>query len=68
MSESSSVRNYSAFDVELTHQALNMQLFMRLLQWLRPYRNTMFVSIAMVIVAAATAVLMPVLTGRVPAW
>lgn len=65
MSESSSIRNYSAFDVELTHQALNMQLFMRLLQWLRPYRNTMFVSIAMVIVAAATAVLMPVLTGRV---
>lgn len=65
MSESSPVRNYSAFDVELTHQALNMQLFMRLLQWLRPYRNTMFVSIALVIVAAATAVLMPVLTGRV---
>ena len=65
MSDSSPARNYSAFDVELTHQALNMQLFMRLLQWMRPYRNTMIVSIIMAIVASAIVVLMPVLTGRV---
>ena len=65
MSESSPARNYSAFDVELTHQAMNLQLFMRLLQWMRPYRITMFFSVAMVIIASATAVLMTVLTGRV---
>ena len=60
-----STRNYSAFDVELTHQALNFRLFVRLLRWLRPYRITLFTSIALVIVAAAMSVLMPVITGRV---
>ena len=60
-----STRNYSAFDIELTHQALNFRLFVRLLRWLRPYRITLFTSIALVIVAAAMSVLMPVITGRV---
>ena len=60
-----STRNYSAFDVELTHQALNFRLFVRLLRWLRPYRITLFTSIALVIIAAAMSVLMPVITGRV---
>ena len=58
-------RNYSAFDSELTHQALNVRLFMRLLQWMRPYRVTVIVSLMLVIAAAATMVLMPVITGRV---
>lgn len=62
---SDSARNYSAFDLELTHQALNFQLFLRLLTWLRPYRLTLFASIALVITSAATMVLMPVITGRV---
>lgn len=62
---SDSARNYSAFDLELTHQALNFQLFLRLLTWLRPYRLTLFTSIALVITSAATMVLMPVITGRV---
>ncbi len=65
MSESNVTRNYSAFDVELTHQALNLQLFVRLLTWMKPYRITLFISIALVIVSAATMVLMPVITGRV---
>ena len=60
-----STRNYSAFDVELTHQALNFRLFVRLLRWMRPYRITLFTSIALVIIAAAMSVLMPVITGRV---
>ena len=60
-----SKRNYSAFDVELTHQALNFRLFVRLLTWMRPYRITLFTSIALVIVAATMSVLMPVITGRV---
>ena len=58
-------RDYSAFDAELTHQAFNFRLFLRLLKWLKPYRVTLFSSIALVVVAAATAVLMPVITGRV---
>jgi ATP-binding cassette subfamily B multidrug efflux pump len=62
---SDSARNYSAFDLELTHQALNFQLFLRLLTWLRPYRLTLFTSIALVVTSAATMVLMPVITGRV---
>lgn len=60
-----SKRNYSAFDVELTHQALNFRLFIRLLTWMRPYRITLFTSITLVIIAAAMSVLMPVITGRV---
>ena len=60
-----STRNYSAFDIELTHQALNFRLFVRLLRWMRPYRITLFTSIALVIIAAAMSVLMPVITGRV---
>jgi ATP-binding cassette subfamily B multidrug efflux pump len=47
---SAAPHNYSAFDVELTHQAMNARLFGRLLGWLRP---------------AAMSVLMPVITGRV---
>jgi ATP-binding cassette, subfamily B, multidrug efflux pump len=65
MSDASTGRNYSAFDSELTHQALNFQLFLRLLTWMRPYRITLFVSIFLVITAAAMMVLMPVITGRV---
>ena len=61
----SSPKNYSAFDLELTHQAVNFRLFARLLGWLRPYYLTLFTSITLVITAAATMVLMPVITGRV---
>ena len=45
-------RNYSAFDAELTHQALNVRLFVRLLGWMKPYLITLFVSIAFVVLAA----------------
>ena len=58
-------RNYSAFDSELTHQALNLQLFGRLLGWMRPYRITVAASILMVVIAATGSVLMPIMTGRV---
>ncbi len=60
-----SARNYSAFDSELTHQALNARMFLRLLGWMRPYRITVFVSIALVLIAAAMSVLLPVIVGRV---
>ncbi len=58
-------RNYAAFDSELTHQALNFQLFMRLLGWLKPYRVTLCASLFLVLVAATTSVLLPVIIGRV---
>ena len=58
-------RNYSAFDSELTHQALNARMFLRLMGWLRPYRITVFVSLLLVLIAAAMSVLLPVIVGRV---
>ena len=58
-------RNYSAFDAELTHQALNVRLFVRLLGWMKPYLITLFVSIAFVVMAALAQVLMPILTSVV---
>lgn len=60
-----SVRDYAAFDADLTHQALNFRLFGRLLTWLDPYKISVFVSMVLVILAAAMSVLMPVITGRV---
>ena len=57
--------DYAAFDAELTHQALNFRLLMRLLGWLRPYRITVLVSLVLVVAASATVVLTPVVTGRV---
>ena len=65
MSDSGPARNYSAFDLELTHQALNIRLFIRLLSWMRPYRKMLFVSIVLVILGAISSVLLPVLAGRV---
>ncbi len=65
MSEVAAGRNYSAFDAELTHQALNMRLFMRLLRWARPYRITLGTSAALVVIGAAVSVLMPVIQGPV---
>ena len=65
MSEAATGRNYSAFDAELSHQALNMRLFMRLLLWARPYRITLGTSAALVVIGAAVSVLMPVIQGPV---
>lgn len=58
-------RNYSAFDAELTHQALNVKLFVRLLKWAKPYKFTLIVSSILVTVSAGLSVLLPVLQARV---
>jgi len=58
-------RDYSAFDAELTHKALNVNMFIRLLGWLKPYKFTLSISIVMTLLAAAIGVLQPVVTGRV---
>lgn len=65
LSEQKHSRDYSVFDAELTHQAFNFRLFIRLLGWLKPYRTTLLFSVALVIISATTAVLLPVVTGRV---
>ena len=58
-------RNYSAFDAELTHQALNMRLFLRLLKWARPYRITLLSAALLVIVSVGLGSLMPAFQYRV---
>ncbi len=58
-------RNYAAFDAELTHQALNVRLFLRLLKWARPYRITLITAASLIIVSAGLSALMPVLHYRV---
>jgi ATP-binding cassette subfamily B protein len=58
-------RRYSAFDAELTGKALNLQLFRRLLRWVRPYRRQVLASIGCIIASAGLAVMLPVIMGRV---
>ena len=58
-------RNYSAFDAELTHQALNMRLFLRLLKWAKPYRITLLGAALLVIVSVGVGSLMPAFQYRV---
>ena len=58
-------RNYSAFDAELTHQALNMRLFLRLLKWAKPYRVTLLGAALLVIVSVGVGSLMPAFQYRV---
>jgi len=65
MSTGSPARNYSAFDLELTHQALNVRLFIRLLKWMRPYRVMLSISIVLVILGATASVLLPAVGSRV---
>ena len=59
------VRNYSAFDQELTHTALNMRMLLRLLRWAKPYRLTLIVSSLLITIVSALSVLMPIVQSRV---
>ena len=58
-------RNYSAFDEELTHQALNVRLFLRLLKWTKPYRITLIASAVLIVLSVGLGALMPVFQYRV---
>ena len=58
-------RNYSAFDAQLTHQALNTRMFLRLLQWTKPYRLTIGISAALMFVSVGFTAIMPVLQNKV---
>ena len=59
------LRNYSVFDAQLTHQALNVRMFVRLLQWTKPYRVTLISASALVLVSSAFMLLMPIMQNRV---
>ncbi len=58
-------RNYSAFDQELTHQALNLRMLMRLLTWTKPYKLTLIASSVLITLVSALSVLMPIVQSRV---
>ena len=56
---------YSAFDQHLTHRAVNVRMFLRLLRWTKPYRITLGASVVLLVVGALIAVAIPLLLGRV---
>lgn len=59
------LRNYSAFDQELTHRALNLRMLMRLLRWAKPYKLTLITSSILITLVSALSVLMPIVHSRV---
>ena len=60
-----SIRNYSAFDQELTHSALNLKMLLRLLRWTKPYRLTLITSSVLITLVSALSVLMPIVQARI---
>ena len=58
-------RDYSAFDADLTHAALNYTMFVRLLGWIRPYWSSLAWSVGFIVISAVISVLIPIVTGRV---
>lgn len=58
-------RNYSAFDADLTHQALNVKMFGRLLKWTKPYKNTLAIAGVLVFVSSLLQLLGPIIQHRV---
>lgn len=56
---------YAAFDAQLTHQALNVHMFLRLLQWAKPYRITLLLSVVLILATAGLATLQPYFLYRV---
>ena len=58
-------RDYSAFDAELTHAALNYSMFVRLLGWIKPYWRSLAYSVGFIVISAVVSVLIPIVTGRV---
>ena len=61
----SNSRDHSMFDAELSGAVLNLQLFGRLVRWLKPYRFMLILSTVLVLVASYAAVVMEILISRV---
>lgn len=62
---SSERRNYAMFDADLSGAALNVHLLGRLLQWLKPYKASLFLSTALVLIASTLSILMPIIISLV---
>ena len=57
--------DHSIFDADIEGQAMNMRYLQRIFGWVRPHRNVALGSIALVLLAATLAVLLPVIISRV---
>ena len=62
---SSTTRDHSMFDAELSGAVLNMHLLGRLMRWLKPYRLSLLLSTVLVLIASYAAVVMEILISRV---
>ena len=64
--DSSSLRrDHSAFDSELSGAVLNIQLFVRIMHWLKPYKIMLFISLILVLIASCLTVIMEIMISRV---
>lgn len=57
--------DHKMFDAELSGAVLNLQLFGRLMHWLRPYRMSLIISTVLVLIASFAAVVMEIVISRV---
>lgn len=58
-------RDHGTFDADLSGAVLNMQLLGRLLKWLKPYRRTLAISTALLLVASTLQILLPIIISLV---
>ncbi len=58
-------RDHSMFDAELSGAILNLQLFVRILKWLKPYRVTLAVSACLILISSTCVVTMEIVISRV---
>ncbi len=60
-----SKKNYSLFDAELSGAVLDFSLLRRLLQWLRPYQRSLFISTIFMLCASTLQILLPIIISLV---
>lgn len=58
-------RDHAMFDAELSGAVLNLQLFGRILRWLKPYRLTLLFSAILILASSTFAVMMEIIISRV---
>lgn len=58
-------RDHATFDADLTGRVLNLQLFARILRWMKPYRLTLLVSTTLILFSSTFAVMMEIIISRV---
>ena len=63
--ESSLRRDHSTFDSELSGAVLNLQLFRRIMKWLKPYWVTLLISLMLILIASYLTVVMEIMISRV---